>query len=200
MYPRYDDIRSVLTCCARLAGTQGHLMGAGRTRDFGASSGIFGTCYDPPSAGSEPLAAPRNSARCPSICSTDLTSRPRRREQSLTRSTIVSTMIDQLLTHFSPLSIAAVTFVALIARLLYNRYGTGLNHIPGPFFASFTNFYRLAVARGYRPERWHIKLREQYGDFVRIGPRTVLCSSNKAAKKIYALNAGFVKVSICEPE
>jgi hypothetical protein len=109
-------------------------------------------------------------------------------------------MIDQLLTHFSPLSIAAVTFVALIARLLYNRYGTGLNHIPGPFFASFTNFYRLAVARSYRPERWHIKLREQYGDFVRIGPRTVLCSSNKAAKKIYALNAGFVKVSICESE
>ncbi|CAI9629299.1 unnamed protein product [Alternaria burnsii] len=46
---------------------------------------------------------------------------------------------------------------------------------------------------GYRPERWHIKLHEQYGDFVRIGPRTILCSSNRAAKKIYALNSGFVK-------
>ncbi|KAL1655321.1 hypothetical protein SLS61_002208 [Didymella pomorum] len=102
-------------------------------------------------------------------------------------------MIKEFLTRSSPLSIAAVTFVVLIARLLYNRYGTGLNHVPGPFFASFTSFYRLAVARGYRPERWHIKLHEEYGDFVRIGPRTVLCSSNKAAKKIYALNAGFVK-------
>ena len=103
-------------------------------------------------------------------------------------------MIEHLLTRFSPLSIAAVAFVALIARLLYNRYGRGLSHVPGPFLASFTDFYRLGVARGYRPERWHIKLRAQYGDFVRIGPRTVLCSSNKAAKKIYALNAGFVKV------
>lgn len=105
-------------------------------------------------------------------------------------------MIDQLLTGFSPLSIAGVAFVALIARLLYNRYGIGLSHIPGPFLASFTDVYRLAVVRGYRPERWHIKLHEQYGDFVRIGPRTVLCSSNEAAKKIYALNGSFVKVSI----
>ncbi|XP_014554537.1 hypothetical protein COCVIDRAFT_39630 [Bipolaris victoriae FI3] len=102
-------------------------------------------------------------------------------------------MIDQLLTDFLPLSIAGVAFVALIARLLYNRYGTGLSHVPGPFLASFTDVYRLAVVRGYRPERWHIKLHEQYGDFVRIGPRTVLCSSNEAAKKIYALNGGFVK-------
>lgn len=103
-------------------------------------------------------------------------------------------MIDQLLVRISPLSVAAFALVSLIARLLYNRYGAGLNNVPGPFFASFTNFYRLAVVRSYRPERWHISLHQKYGDLVRIGPRTVLCSSNKAAKKIYALNAGFVKV------
>ncbi|KAF9693475.1 hypothetical protein EKO04_008401 [Ascochyta lentis] len=102
-------------------------------------------------------------------------------------------MFGQILTQLSPSACVAFTIVALAARLLYNRYGTGLNHIPGHFFASFTDFYRLAVAREYRPEQWHIELYKQYGDLVRIGPRTVLCSSNKAAKKIYALNAGFVK-------
>ncbi|KAF1928792.1 cytochrome P450 [Didymella exigua CBS 183.55] len=102
-------------------------------------------------------------------------------------------MIEYLLAQLSPISIVALSVVALIARLLYNRYGTGLNHVPGPLLATLTDFYRLTVVRGYRPERWHIKLHEQYGDYVRIGPRTILCSSNKAAKKIYALNAGFVK-------
>lgn len=107
-------------------------------------------------------------------------------------------MIELFLAQLSLSSIVAFSVVALVARLLYNRYGTGLNHIPGPFLASHTDFYRLAVARGYRPEQWHIKLHKQYGDFVRIGPRAVLCSSNKAAKKIYALNAGFVKVCTYE--
>ncbi|KZM19216.1 uncharacterized protein EKO05_0007302 [Ascochyta rabiei] len=102
-------------------------------------------------------------------------------------------MFHQLLIQLSPSIIVTFSIVALAARLWYNKYATGLNHIPGPFLASFTDFYRLAVTRGYRPERWHIKLHKQYGDLVRIGPRTVLCSSNKAAKKIYALNAGFVK-------
>lgn len=103
-------------------------------------------------------------------------------------------MLEYVLARLSPSSFVTFSITALVAWLLYNKYGTGLNHIPGPFLASFTDFYRLAVARGYRPERWHIKLHKQYGDFVRIGPRTVLCSSNEAAKKIYALNAGFVKV------
>lgn len=107
-----------------------------------------------------------------------------------------SAMLDNVLARLSISSVVAFGLVALVARLLHNKYATGLNHIPGPFLASFTDFYRLTIARNYRPERWHIELHNQYGDFVRIGPRTVLCSSNKAAKKIYALNAGFVKVRI----
>lgn len=82
------------------------------------------------------------------------------------------------------------------AHLLYNKFGTGLNHVPGPFFASFTDLYRLLVVWGRRPEKWHIQLHKTYGDYVRIGPRTVICADNKAAKKIYALNAGFIKVNL----
>lgn len=129
-----------------------------------------------PLSGSGPLTEVRSSARCPFIYSAAMISSNSLHWQSLTRSSIVSAMLDQLLTQSSPLSIAAVTFVALIARLLYSRYWTGLNHVPGPLFASFTNFYRLAVARGYRIEHWHIKQQERYVEFLRIGPRAVLYS------------------------
>lgn len=103
-------------------------------------------------------------------------------------------MIGRIISQLSPSSVLALCGIIVVAKLLYNKFGTGLNHIPGPFLTGFTDIYRLFVVWGRRPEKWHIALHEQYGDLVRIGPRTVICSSNKAAKKIYALNAGFVKV------
>lgn len=103
-------------------------------------------------------------------------------------------MLEHLLGRLSLFSIVVCCVVGIAARLLCNKYATNLNHIPGPFLAGFTDFYRLVIARGYRPERWHIELHKQYGDYVRIGPRTVICSNNKSAKRIYALNSGFTKV------
>lgn len=100
----------------------------------------------------------------------------------------------RLLDQLSPFLFLTGGFAIVVARLIYNKYGTGLNHIPGPFWASFTDAYRLFVVWRRRPELWHIRLHEQYGALVRIGPRVVICSDNKAAKKIYALNAGYAKV------
>ncbi|EKG16049.1 Cytochrome P450 [Macrophomina phaseolina MS6] len=85
--------------------------------------------------------------------------------------------------------------IGTAAYLLYNKYGTGLNHIPGPFLAGFTDLWRLWIVWGRRPELVHISLHKKYGKLVRLGPRTVLVSDNGAAKTIYALNAGFIKVS-----
>jgi hypothetical protein len=105
-------------------------------------------------------------------------------------------LLQRLFDNLSPALFLIICATGLIAHLLYNKFCTGLNHIPGPFWASFTNFYRLCVVWGRRPEQWHIQLHKQYGPFVRIGPRTVICSDNRAAKTIYALNSGFVKVPI----
>ncbi|KAF2133633.1 pisatin demethylase [Dothidotthia symphoricarpi CBS 119687] len=102
-------------------------------------------------------------------------------------------MIGDIVGSFSLFTIVAGCVIVLAVRLLYNKYGTGLQHVPGPFLAGFTDFYRLFVTWGRRPQQWHIRLHQQYGDLVRLGPRTVSCASNKAAKKIYALNAGFIK-------
>ncbi|GME59387.1 cytochrome p450 [Neofusicoccum parvum] len=102
-----------------------------------------------------------------------------------------------LLEHVSEyLSLAVILkfcVLGLVATLLYNKYGTGLNHVPGPALAGYTDFWRLWVVWKRRPELVHIRLHDQYGSVVRLGPRTVLVSDNKAAKAIYALNAGFIK-------
>jgi hypothetical protein len=90
---------------------------------------------------------------------------------------------------------APLLLVALIAWLLHNKYGHGINSIPGPLAASVTNLWRLALVTGRRPELEHIKLHRKYGNIVRLGPNVVSVSDPNAVKVIYAINAGFVKVS-----
>lgn len=81
----------------------------------------------------------------------------------------------------------------LISRLVINKYGGGLNHIPGPTLAPWTDLWRAVVVGGRRPELEHIRLHEKYGSLVRLGPRVVSLSDPAAIQVIYALNAGFVK-------
>lgn len=89
----------------------------------------------------------------------------------------------------------AVCLLSLISiKTLVNRFGGGLNKIPGPFLAGFTDFWRVVIVWRRRPELTHIQLHEKYGPVVRIGPRTVSVGDVQAVKKIYALNAGFIKV------
>ncbi|KAJ6083488.1 hypothetical protein N7467_007623 [Penicillium canescens] len=89
--------------------------------------------------------------------------------------------------------VAPLLLVALIAWLLHNKYGHGINSIPGPVAASVTNLWRLALVTGRRPELEHIKLHRKYGSIVRLGPNVVSVSDPNAVKVIYAINAGFVK-------
>lgn len=85
--------------------------------------------------------------------------------------------------------------LSLASRGVYNRYCHGINHIPGPISASLTDWWRfVVVAWGWRPELTHIQLHTKYGDVVRIGPRTVIVRDPEAVRKIYGLNAGYIKV------
>jgi hypothetical protein len=89
--------------------------------------------------------------------------------------------------------IPVVLFVLLFARLVFNKYGHGINAIPGPRLAGFTGLWRLFVVWGGHAEQWHIKLYEKYGNLVRLGPNTVLVSDPSAIPIIYATKGGFVK-------
>ena len=97
------------------------------------------------------------------------------------------------LQQFSAWHLIAFVGLVLIWRLGINRYGGGLNHIPGPRLASLTNIWRFLVVWGRRPEVEHILLHEKYGPLVRLGPRVVSVADPAAVSAIYALNAGFVK-------
>ncbi|KAH7022054.1 pisatin demethylase [Ilyonectria destructans] len=81
----------------------------------------------------------------------------------------------------------------IVIKASINKFGGGLNAIPGPRFAGFSDLWRLLVVWGRRPELAHIKLHEKYGNIVRLGPRTVSVGDPEAIKIIYGLNSGFVK-------
>ncbi|KAF4547698.1 Cytochrome P450-like protein 6 [Elsinoe fawcettii] len=97
---------------------------------------------------------------------------------------IIKLLLDNYLT---------LTLVLCVGYVIRNKYSGGLNSVPGPFLASCTNWWRLFVVWGRRPDLAHIGLHGKYGSVVRIGPRTVSVSDPSALKTIYALNAGFIK-------
>jgi hypothetical protein len=83
---------------------------------------------------------------------------------------------------------------SIFLYIFYRKYGTSSRHIPGPFLASITDFWRVwAVADGTFHTR-NLKLHEKYGPLVRIAPNVVSVSDPDAMRVIYGLNSGFIKV------
>lgn len=102
-------------------------------------------------------------------------------------------IIDQLLPgSFATLALWLIT--GLLARAIFNKYGSGINPVPGPWAAGLTDLYRLSIVWGRRPELWHIRLHEKYGQVVRIGPNSVSLADPEAIKTIYGLGTGYLKV------
>lgn len=104
-------------------------------------------------------------------------------------------LVDHLST-VAPASILIAGFVliACAAVLLFNRFGHGINHIPGPSLWATTDFFRLFDAWGRRPDITQINLHKKYGSFVRMGPNCVSISDPEALKILYGFNSGFIKV------
>jgi hypothetical protein len=104
-------------------------------------------------------------------------------------------MILELLIPHS-FGIATLWLLAgILLRLLVNKYGQGLNKIPGPWLAGFTDLWRLFIVRGRRAQEVHIELHIKYGPMVRLGPRAVSVADPEAIKIIYSPSSGYSKVS-----
>ncbi|KAF5024142.1 hypothetical protein F66182_3776 [Fusarium sp. NRRL 66182] len=104
-----------------------------------------------------------------------------------------------ILEHIAPQSIGSAVlclFGVIFIRLLYNKYGQGLNSVPGPWLAGFTDLWRLFVVRGRRAQEVHIELHKRYGPAVRLGPRSVSIADTEALKVIYSPSTGYSKVII----
>ena len=72
----------------------------------------------------------------------------------------------------------------------------GIDHVPGPFLAKYTDALRAYMAVKYsgREVNLYMKLHRKYGDVVRIGPRTVSVLDPKAVSVIYNVKARLSKV------
>ncbi|KAK2608295.1 hypothetical protein N8I77_006913 [Diaporthe amygdali] len=68
-----------------------------------------------------------------------------------------------------------------------------LRHIPGPFFARFTNFQRVYWVKTKRAHLILQEKHEKYGELVRIGPNTVSINNPELIPTIYTARTGFPK-------
>lgn len=87
-----------------------------------------------------------------------------------------------------------LAFVVAIA--LHNRYGYGLVNFAGPTAASFTTLWRARhIKQNWTKRPAIVKLHEEFGDIVRIGPKTLSFASPTAIDAIYSANANMPKAS-----
>ncbi|EAQ82928.1 hypothetical protein CHGG_10746 [Chaetomium globosum CBS 148.51] len=77
--------------------------------------------------------------------------------------------------------------VLLITNLTWTRYRTGLRHIPGPFVASFSSFWKLRATWNQNMHRENVRVHEDYGPIVRIGPNHVSLSDPESMQTIYGI-------------
>lgn len=82
----------------------------------------------------------------------------------------------------------------LIALQLLQTYWR-LRHIPGPFWASFTNLQRVLWVKTKQAHLIHQHVHEQYGPVVRIGPNMVMFDDPGAIPIVHTMRRGFPKVS-----
>ena len=90
-------------------------------------------------------------------------------------------------------------FVLILAvtRLFATRYLSSLRKFNGPVLASFTNAWRLNYTYWHRNEPPMLKIHENYGDIVRIGPNTLAFRQPQAISEIYGPHGrNFTKVTV----
>lgn len=83
----------------------------------------------------------------------------------------------------------------IVARVLYEFLLSPLKHIPGPFLAKFTDFYRAGLTtQGHvdsTTRGWHKK----WGSAVRVGPNAISISDPDLIRVIYTTKNPWRKVS-----
>lgn len=82
-----------------------------------------------------------------------------------------------------------VIFLVISVKSYYR-----LSHIPGPFFARFTNIPRLLWVKSFNAHRIHIDLHKKYGPIVRFGPNMVSVGDPGEIGTIYSFKKPWPKV------
>lgn len=99
----------------------------------------------------------------------------------------------EVLVERCPVILAAV----IILKLLWKRYGMGLNGIPGPTLQSFSMIPRAHQVWKGKIHLHDMNVHKKYGKLVRIGPRLVSIADVTAMNTVYGINTKFYKVCTC---
>lgn len=102
------------------------------------------------------------------------------------------------MSNMSSLTIV-IAFAGLGAALgaihaVYLHFTSPIKDIPGPFFAKFTDLWRLLDYYNGTQIVTHRRLHEKHGPAVRIGPNTVSLSDPSLLKTVYSTRGEFLKV------
>ncbi|KAF2479962.1 putative P450 monooxygenase [Neohortaea acidophila] len=92
---------------------------------------------------------------------------------------------------FAQLLLYSFVFLFVVGHLT-STYATHRN-IPGPFLAKFTDLWRLYIVWRRDSHDTYLRLHQQYGDLVRIGPNCISISAPDLVPSIYGIGKGFVK-------
>ncbi|KAH7376903.1 cytochrome P450 [Plectosphaerella cucumerina] len=97
-----------------------------------------------------------------------------------------------------------VTIIALIAAynavfFVYQLFLSPLRRVPGPFLARITQWWEYVIVFRGKSHQDYIRLHEEYGPIVRVGPNRYSFTSRQAVKKIYELGGKYIKSDYYTP-
>lgn len=95
------------------------------------------------------------------------------------------------------ISVLPIVAISFVLYCVIDSYAAGLGHIPGPFFARFTDLdglYRKWSVSLHGD--WLTPLHHKYGDIVRVGPRSVSVADPAAIRTIYNTKSRLEKVRL----
>ncbi|KAL3473205.1 cytochrome P450 [Aspergillus californicus] len=88
---------------------------------------------------------------------------------------------------------AILLFVVGYAAVHVFRVYWRLRHVPGPFWAKFTNIQRVSWVQTGHAHTIHQAVHEQYGDVARLGPNMVSLADPSLIPTLYPTRMGFPK-------
>ncbi|KAK3307745.1 cytochrome P450 [Chaetomium strumarium] len=81
----------------------------------------------------------------------------------------------------------------LVTQLVLTRNRRGLRDVPGPFLASFSNLWKLRAVWKQNMHRENVRVHEDYGPIVRIGPNHVSVADPESMQTIYSVKNVYPK-------
>ncbi|KAH6986398.1 cytochrome P450 [Ilyonectria sp. MPI-CAGE-AT-0026] len=94
--------------------------------------------------------------------------------------------------------VIALIIALFLLRLLFSYLNSPLRSFPGPFWAQFTDLWRVLDYWRCTQIQSHQQLHERFGLAVRIGPNMISLSDPSLLKTVYSTRGDFVKSNFYE--